>query len=201
MTILLRCAGCRKLYSIDAEHAGRRSRCRACGHVQRIEAPAGPEPALGGSALADVPEPPIEHAAAPVPTPPRPTKRGGLLGGVWEPSRIQREGALLVLVSVIDLFVTYALLRRSPRFYESNPVAQWFFARWNIAGMALFKFGVIGAVIAIGEVIERRRPRWGRAVLWIGCLAAAYAIYCGLRLLLGPAGVDAPAADSIGRRS
>jgi hypothetical protein len=88
-------------------------------------------------------------------------------------------------LSAADLFMTFLLLRTSPTFYESNPVAQWVFQRWNIAGMVLFKFSVIGFVIVLGELIERRRPRWGKAVLLVGCVATAYAFAHGLRLYLG----------------
>jgi hypothetical protein len=34
----------------------------------------------------------------------------------------------LLALSAADLFMTFALLRTSPAFFESNPVAQWFFA-------------------------------------------------------------------------
>jgi hypothetical protein len=90
-----------------------------------------------------------------------------------------------VLLSAADLFMTYALLRTGGGFYESNPLALWFFRRWNMAGMTAFKFGAIGVAIALGEVIERRRPGWGRFVLYIGCAAAAVAFFQGLRLFLG----------------
>ncbi len=76
-------------------------------------------------------------------------------------------------------------MRTSPRFYESNPVAMWIFRRWNIAGMTIFKFGAIALAITLGELIERRRPGWGKAVLLIGCAAAAAVVWHGLRLYLG----------------
>ena len=94
----------------------------------------------------------------------------------------------LVALSAADLFVTFSLLRTSHVFYESNPVAQWFFARWNMAGMTLFKFAVVGFVIALGEIIERRRPGWGRFVLLVGCAAAAAVVWHGLRLYQGVGG-------------
>jgi hypothetical protein len=83
--------------------------------------------------------------------------------------------------------VTYVLLKRGPAFYESNPVAQWFFSRWNIAGMAIFKLSAMGLVIVIGEIVERHRPGWGRLLLLASCLATAAVIWYGLRLLLGHA--------------
>ena len=89
------------------------------------------------------------------------------------------------MLSITDLFVTFTLLRTSHRFYESNPIAMWIFQRWNIAGMTIFKFGAIALAITLGELIERRRPGWGKAVLLIGCAAAAAVVWHGLRLYLG----------------
>ena len=75
-----------------------------------------------------------------------------------------------------DRFETFDLLRTGPAFIESNPVAQWFFARRNIAGLVAFTFSIIGAVIVVSEFIERRRPCWGRFMLLIGCAGGAYAL-------------------------
>jgi hypothetical protein len=102
-----------------------------------------------------------------------------------ESSVLERESTWLIALSAADLLVTYALLRRGPSFYESNPVAHWFFSRWNIAGMTGFKFSVMGLVIIIGEVVERHRPGWGRALLAASCLATAAVVWYGLRLLFG----------------
>jgi hypothetical protein len=121
--------------------------------------------------------------------------RGMLDLAVFQQSQVQGIACGLVALSAVDLFMTAALLRRSPAFFESNPFAHWFFARWNIAGMVLFKFSIIGFVIVVSEYLERRRPGWGRFVLLIGCAGAAYAVYKGLNLYLGldghpPGGVD-----------
>jgi hypothetical protein len=91
----------------------------------------------------------------------------------------------LIALSAADVFMTFYLLRTSPRFYESNPVAQWVFQRWNIAGMVIFKFAAIGIAIVLGEYIERRRPGWGKFVLLVGCAAAAVVFWHGLKLYLG----------------
>jgi hypothetical protein len=104
---------------------------------------------------------------------------------IFEESRVQGIACGLLALSAADLFMTCTLLRTSPAFFESNPVAHWFFARWNVTGMVLFKFSIIGVVIVISEFIERRRPGWGRFVLLIGCLGAAYAVYKGFDLYVG----------------
>jgi hypothetical protein len=80
--------------------------------------------------------------------------------------------------------MTVTLLHTSGRFFEGNPVARWFFARWNVTGLVLFKFSIFGGVTVVSEFIERRRPGWGRFVLFIGCLGAAYAFYKGLTLYM-----------------
>jgi hypothetical protein len=103
-------------------------------------------------------------------------------------SVVQDLAVLLVVLSLADLLTTYQLLRISPRFYEANPVAGLFFQRWNMVGMTLFKFALVGFVIALGEVIERHRPGWGRFVLGVGCIATAIAIVRGLQLYLGVRG-------------
>jgi hypothetical protein len=79
--------------------------------------------------------------------------------------------------------MTYRLLIHG-RFYEANPVANWFFHRWNIAGMAFFKLGLVIFVIILSEIIERHRPYVGRLILILGCLASGAAAYHGYQLLM-----------------
>jgi hypothetical protein len=100
-------------------------------------------------------------------------------------SALEGEAVALILLSVADLMVTYHLLKTGPHFYESNPVAQLVFARWNIAGMAVFKFSIVGFVVVAGEIVERHRPGLGRLVVLIGCLASAAVVAYGLRLAFG----------------
>jgi hypothetical protein len=93
-------------------------------------------------------------------------------------------GTCLVVLSAADLFMTFTLLNASHRFIESNPIAQWFYAKWDMVGMVAFKFSIIGGVILISEIIERHRRGWGRFVLLVGCVGAAYAFLHGLRLYM-----------------
>ena len=95
-----------------------------------------------------------------------------------------RAGSWLVLLSLLDLVVTYALLRRGIGAYEANPLANWWFRRWNVAGLAAYKFTLIALITTICEIIERYRPRIGQAVLWIGCAGAAAVAARGLHLYL-----------------
>lgn len=179
------CARCRATVSAAAGQGGRRGRCRHCGTIQII-----PE-ATPGYALAEVPP-----VMIPAPRPIAPAAAGGAAGrrkralpgwfhaSAREPSVLEAEIVALILLSLADLLVTYHLLKRGPSFYESNPVAQFFFARWNIAGMAIFKFSLVGFVVVVGEVAERRRPGLGRLVVLIGCVASLAVVGYGVRLAL-----------------
>ena len=203
MRIIFRCAVCGRTASVPGRLAGRRGRCRACGNVQTIVGPADPagEPsAYEVGAPAAGPSPGRVEVGAPTFVPARDeseapakakrrSKGPDLLAlfraGAVEPSRVQGLAACLVALSAADIFMTFTLLRASPAFFEANPVARWFFARWNMAGMVAFKFSIIAGVIALAELIERKRPGRGKFVLMIGCLGAVYAVAVGLRLYLG----------------
>ncbi len=50
--------------------------------------------------------------------------------------------------------------------------------------MTAFKFLVMGVMIVLSEAAERRRPGYGRFVLWVGCLAALLVILYSVRLML-----------------
>ena len=120
-----------------------------------------------------------------------PDKQNNIATGVWprwlrgyavEQSRLQWWILLFVLLSIADLVVTYWLLSYSPNFYESNPVANWFFRHWNIAGMTFFKFSVVAFVVVISEFVERRRKGFGKFVLIFGCVATAIVVVYSVKL-------------------
>jgi Domain of unknown function (DUF5658) len=188
MNIKFSCVRCGQAYSTPRGLAGRRVRCRVCALVQTVPDPDAPPTEPSEYDLAEVPEPVRPFRPALKPTQSR--KIDQFLGDLFrdfakEASHLQRLSVLLILLSAADLFMTFLLLRTSSRFYESNPVAQWIFQRWDIGGMAIFKFAVIGTAIALGEYIERRRAGWGKFVLAIGCVAAATVFWHGLRLYMG----------------
>jgi hypothetical protein len=112
-----------------------------------------------------------------------------LRGGAVEASRLQLPSLILLGLSLGDIIVTFLLLSNGPGYYESNPVAQWFLAHWDLNGMFLFKLGAIAGAITLGEIIERHKPGWGRLVLWVGCIASATVVWHGLRLYLGLSGL------------
>jgi len=200
MDLAIPCVRCGRIFKVARQLTGRKIRCQSCGQVQRFPrfptTPANEQATVYPLAA----ESPI---VTPAPPPPRREdlaresrlKTAGrhrrthwhrvVWASIGQASRLEFESLGLVALSAADVLVTYALLKRGPAFYESNPVAQWFFVRWNIAGMSVFKFSAMGLVIVIGEIVERHRPGWGRALLLVSCLATAVVVWYGLRLLLG----------------
>lgn len=142
--------------------------------------------AAARTAAPEAPPPPAERAEG------RRKAKGHSLGKKLRPyfrdtSHVHALAWIFIGLSLADLFITYLLLQTGPHFYESNPVAHWFFRRWNILGMTLFKFAVVGVVVALGEIIERNRPALGRLILVCGCAATLFAIARGLHFHLGGA--------------
>ena len=79
--------------------------------------------------------------------------------------------------------MTYMLLRGGG-FREGNPVAGFFFARWNIAGMVAFKFGMVAFVSVIAQWIARSRIETARWLLRVGTLAVTVVVLYSLTLYL-----------------
>src|SRR5262249_33959242 len=82
--------------------------------------------------------------------------------------------ALFVALSVLDLVLTWYLLRGRPgRFYEGNPVAGWWLASFGWVGLAGFKVAVV--LVALGAIaaVARARPRAAGWLLSFACLATA----------------------------
>ena len=193
------CPQCGQLLVTDRDLSGYRLRCCSCGLVSRIhDSSDGPPETPSTYQLSPI------NVAPSVPEPAAPPPRSRSSRSRWlehvrpfvsESSHVQGIGTWLVILSIADLLMTFALLRRSEAFFESNPIAQWFFANWNMAGMVFFKFSVIGGVILLSEIIERKRPGWGRMVLMVGCIGAAYAVFQGGRLYL--AADNAPMAAEL----
>ncbi len=189
MSVGLSCSNCGRVHVIPPGRQGMHFHCKKCGFLNEI--PSEPEEQTSAYALAPHPlptfvHPPIEEDSRVKDRKPTAAPKFHVLNFakvVSFPSQLERESLWLVLLSMADLLLTYALLRRGAHFYESNPVAQWFFARWNIAGMTMFKFGLVGSIIIMGEIIESRRPGWGRAILGLGCAAAGCVVVYSIKLL------------------
>jgi hypothetical protein len=103
---------------------------------------------------------------------------------------LQREAALFLLVSVLDVMMTYLMLSDVPEpdgramFYESNPVARWFLAGWGLNGIVAFKFTMVAVVEVIAQIVALRQLQVGRRLLEFGTLIVALVVIYSMYLLL-----------------
>jgi len=96
---------------------------------------------------------------------------------------VQQETLLFVLVSAMDVFMTYILLSQDG-FFESNPVAHYFIAGWGTKGMVYFKFGMVAFVCVLSQIIARRRPQVARWLLIGATVVSAIVVVYSVKLLL-----------------
>ena len=106
------------------------------------------------------------------------------------PLPLQRESALFLLASVLDVMMTYLMLWDVPEpegrvmFYESNPVARWFLRGWGLTGIIAFKFTMVAVVEVIAHVIALRQLQLGRRLLEFGTLVVSLVVLYSMYLLL-----------------
>ncbi len=96
---------------------------------------------------------------------------------------LEHETALFLLVSAFDVFMTYWLLR-SGRFYESNPVAQYFLHHWGMRGMVYFKFSLVAFVCVITQIIAIQKTHTAQKVLRLATAIVAGVVIYSLVLMV-----------------
>ncbi len=104
---------------------------------------------------------------------------------------LQQETLLFVVVSSMDLFMTYILLSRGGgQFIESNPVAGFFIREWGPKGLVYFKFAMVAFVSVLAQIISRRKPRSARWLLLGATALVAVVVMYSLMLLLQHANLE-----------
>ena len=92
----------------------------------------------------------------------------------------RRKLALFVLLSALDLLMTWRLLNRPDSLiYEINPLARWSWEQLGWTGLISFKIAIVSVAAIAVIMIARRRPRVAGHVLSFGCAAAALVVGYG----------------------
>ncbi|NOX53674.1 MAG: hypothetical protein GXP27_04410 [Planctomycetes bacterium] len=103
---------------------------------------------------------------------------------------LERETALFIFVSALDVFMTYVLLRHSAEgrtvhiFTESNAVARYFLNHWGIKGLVMFKFAMVAIVTVLAQLIAMRRLDTARRLLNVATLLVCAVVIYSLVLLV-----------------
>ena len=114
---------------------------------------------------------------------------------VWQtvlrrPLPLQRESALFVIASVLDVMMTYLLLAwvagpdGRALFYESNPVARYVLDGWGVRGIVFFKFANVAFVETIAHLVALKRIELARRLLEFGTLVVSAVVLYSMVLLL-----------------
>ena len=111
--------------------------------------------------------------------------RGSLFGGQLP---LENETAWFVLVSALDVFLTYLLLRQ-PNYTEANPIAAFFINHWGIRGMVYFKFFMVAFVGVIAQIIARTREETARRVLQFATVVVGGVVIYSLFLYVRSRGI------------
>ena len=144
MVLRYRCARCGQRLFIAVDTPAKQARCPECGKVQRLPGPREPVPAGQTEREMVGPEANVYELAAPPLARPgtdlwktsQVVSKASGIDSVWGliresalgTSRLQELSLCLIALSIADIIMTSKLLRASHTYYESNPIAGWFFA-------------------------------------------------------------------------
>lgn len=112
-------------------------------------------------------------------------ERNSLFGGQLP---LENETTWFVLVSALDVFLTYLLIRQ-PHYTEANPIAAFFINHWGIRGMVYFKFFMVAFVAVITQIIARTREDIARRVLQFATVVVGGVVIYSLSLLIRSGGI------------
>ena len=126
-------------------------------------------------------------------------KRGSN-GSMWSAAfrqslPFESETATFVLISVLDIVMTYLCLRYSAEdrtillIGESNPVARYFLYGWGVKGMVYFKLFMVAVVAILAQIIARERPETARKLLSFATLIVACVVLYSFVLLMRASGI------------
>lgn len=95
---------------------------------------------------------------------------------------LQNEVTVFILVGVLDIFMTYILLRFGA--VEANPFARPFLGRWGFNGLIYFKMVTIAFVTVMAQVTAQYRMSSGKKILTYGTVIVGIVVAYSIMLLI-----------------
>ena len=89
---------------------------------------------------------------------------------IWR-LRLVRETEWFAVLNLFDVVTTYLLLRRNSGYFESNPIARWFYHGWGFEGMVWFKVAMVLFVVTVAQLAAHKDERLARSLLVFGSVA------------------------------
>ncbi len=96
---------------------------------------------------------------------------------------LERETAWFILISVLDILLTYRLLG-IPGVGEANPIARYFIYGWGAKGMIFYKMGMVAFITVLAQVIATKNLKTARYVLFFGITVNSIVVVYSFRMLI-----------------
>lgn len=123
-----------------------------------------------------------------VPAEPLPTDAGsvdaaGAARGLFasQPMRYPNAYAWLMLLSAMDIMLTWVILSRGGR--EINGLANWVIQSFGLNGMIVYKFVLVLFFVVLCELVGKLRDTSGRTLSRVGVVIAAFPVVWSMGLL------------------
>lgn len=129
-------------------------------------------------------QPPVEAATEPATAPPQATKetrQRAVANFLTAQLPLQNETTYFILINVLDIIMTYLLLRFGG--IETNPLAVWVLQRWGFRGLITFKMVVVALVCLVTQIIALRSLKHARFVLISGIFIVGTVVVYSVYLL------------------
>jgi hypothetical protein len=95
---------------------------------------------------------------------------------------LQTETNFFILANVLDVYMTYLLLRHGA--IEANPLANQILQQWGFNAMVWFKLVIVAVVCIIAQLIATRRTRTARGLLFFGTLLVGAVVVYSMGLFI-----------------
>ena len=104
---------------------------------------------------------------------------------------LETETTRFILVSVLDIVMTYLVIRYSHEgrtnlmIGEGNPIPAMFISKWGMPGMVAFKMMIVAFVAILAQIVARFSLFKARFMLNFGTVIVSCVVLYSLWLLLG----------------
>lgn len=95
---------------------------------------------------------------------------------------LQTETNVFILANVMDVYMTYVLLRHGA--IEANPFANYILQQWGFNAMVWFKLVIVAFVCVIAQLIATRRIGTARGLLFFGTFLVSVVVLYSVGLFV-----------------
>jgi hypothetical protein len=110
------------------------------------------------------------------------TTKGSFLNYFRAELPLQNETIWFIFINCLDIFMTFMLLCAGAM--EANPIANFFYKRWEFNGMVAFKLITVAAVCIIAQIVAQQKLEKARWLLYAGSVIVGLVVAYSFALLI-----------------